>query len=164
MRLLPLTWMNIFFYHCPWCVHLRRFCTYSLVLVGAGPVPMNVHLVRSRCWFQTFLQSKPCWFDARDASDWSVMVFLFICPPNIVPYKEQGVTSDNICGNSNYQLELWVHVIGAYWSPITEDQIFECPHGPNKCCCSDWKNHSFQYQLTANTSSFQLERQVVSKT
>ena len=55
--------------------------------------------------------------------------------------------------------EMWGHVIGAYWSlngPITEDQIFECPHGPNKCCCSDWKNHSFQYQLTANTSSFQL--------
>ena len=40
--------------------------------------------------------------------------------------------------------EMWSHVIGAYDSlnrPITEVQIFEGPHGPNKSWCSDRKKH-----------------------
>ena len=40
--------------------------------------------------------------------------------------------------------EMWSHMSGAYASlngRITEDQIFEGPHGPNKCWCSDRKNH-----------------------
>ena len=45
----------------------------------------------------------------------------------------------------------WCLLVANHWRPD-----FWMSAWTNKCCCSYWKNHSFQYQLTANTSSFQL--------